>query len=70
MAKPKGRLEDIDAHLKRAFSQIENEALPDKLTDLLEKLRQQDKQGGAAGADSGGPEAQLQEAGIGGARSE
>ncbi|WP_231592778.1 NepR family anti-sigma factor [Pelagovum pacificum] len=36
-------MEDIDAHLKRAFSEIENEAVPDKLLNLLEELRQQDR---------------------------
>lgn len=30
---------DIDAHLKRAFQQLTDEALPDRFTDLLAKLK-------------------------------
>ncbi len=36
---------DIDAHLKRAFQQITEEQLPDRFTDLLEKLRSGDGAG-------------------------
>lgn len=42
MTDNKGNSIDIDAHLKRAFDQIENEALPDKLLGLLDKLRAED----------------------------
>ncbi|MGR3466071.1 NepR family anti-sigma factor [Limimaricola sp.] len=30
---------DIDAHLKRAFQQLTDEALPDRFTDLLARLK-------------------------------
>ncbi|WP_191090156.1 NepR family anti-sigma factor [Histidinibacterium aquaticum] len=33
---------DIDEHLRRAFEEIQNDPLPDKLMGLLDKLRKQD----------------------------
>ncbi|PHP29286.1 NepR family anti-sigma factor [Limimaricola cinnabarinus] len=41
---------DIDAHLKRAFQQLTDEALPDRFTDLLARLKAGE---GAASASSG-----------------
>ncbi|MCP1167973.1 NepR family anti-sigma factor [Limimaricola litoreus] len=41
---------DIDAHLKRAFQQLTEEALPDRFTDLLAKLKAGE---GAESASSG-----------------
>ena len=33
---------DIDAHLKRAFQSLTEEAIPDELTSLLDRLRAED----------------------------
>ena len=44
---------DIDAHLKRAFQQLTDEALPDRFTDLLARLKAGE---GAESASSGAGE--------------
>ncbi len=44
------RGDDIDAHLKRAFQQITEEALPDRFADLLQRLKTGDGAGKAAKA--------------------
>lgn len=41
------RESDIDAHLKRAFQELADEALPDRFNDLLAQLRS----GGASGRE-------------------
>lgn len=41
---PRSRVsEQIDANLKRAFDEISNEAVPDRFSDLLAKLRESEK---------------------------
>lgn len=48
------RESDIDAHLKRAFKELADEALPDRFNDLLAKLRAGEAGGRDAPADGGG----------------
>ncbi|SLN39480.1 NepR family anti-sigma factor [Roseisalinus antarcticus] len=36
---------NIDAHLKRAFEQIQSDPLPERLLGLLDDLRKQDAEG-------------------------
>ncbi len=45
----KARLkEQIDQNLKRVYDDVLNEDIPDRFKDLLEQLRQKDKQGGGS----------------------
>lgn len=37
----------IEAHLKRVYDETANEALPDKLAELLSKLKAEDAKDGA-----------------------
>jgi len=55
---PKGhRAGDIDAHLRRAFKEIESDPLPERLLGLLDELRRREANGAAAlGADVTAPE--------------
>ena len=39
--------EQIESHLKRVYDETANEALPDKLADLLSKLKAEDADDGA-----------------------
>ena len=43
---------DIDAHLRRAFQEIESDPLPEHLLGLLDELRQKDGADGAADAST------------------
>ncbi|MEM8789920.1 MAG: NepR family anti-sigma factor [Pseudomonadota bacterium] len=43
--------QEIDDNLRRAFSDLENQPIPDRLTTLLEQLR---SQGPAAGKPTAG----------------
>ena len=62
------RASDIDAHLKRAFRELEQEALPDRLTGLLDQLRAQDKDSddGSEEEDSSREARRAMHAGAGG----
>ncbi|WP_185020756.1 NepR family anti-sigma factor [Histidinibacterium lentulum] len=55
---PKGhRAGDIDAHLRRAFKEIESDPLPERLLGLLEELRRREANGSAAaGVEAAAPE--------------
>lgn len=48
--KKDGRKDPIDEHLKRVYDEVLQEDVPDRFTDLLNQLRQQDqsKSGGKA----------------------
>lgn len=51
--KKKQRSSDIDAHLKRAFRELEQEALPERLTELLNRLRSQDQEADEPSSEDG-----------------
>ncbi|SDE03080.1 NepR family anti-sigma factor [Limimaricola pyoseonensis] len=54
------RGDDIDAHLRRAFQQLTDETLPDRFTDLLERLRA--GEGAEASSDTDQPDRETVEA--------
>ena len=62
------RATDIDAHLKRAFRELEQEAIPERLTGLLDRLRAEDASPGEASEDEDPPLAPRQAAHAGGGR--
>lgn len=45
------RSEEIDAHLKRAFDSLTEEAIPDRLADLLIRLRAEEHAGAGGACD-------------------
>lgn len=45
---------DIDTHLRRAFQELEQEEVPDRLLGLLDQLRAGDPAKAGDGHDSGG----------------
>ncbi|MCC1492924.1 hypothetical protein J1C49_09915 [Cognatishimia sp. F0-27] len=52
------RLQDeIDANLKKVYDDVLNEEIPDRFTQLLQRLRESDRSGPASDADQSGAKA-------------
>lgn len=51
-AKAKASSISIDSHLKKAFGEFAAEELPPQLTELLDRLRQQDSNDGGSEASN------------------